>query len=118
MGSERLKVIQLDVTNNDDVTEARKQLDKYLDEQNGNKQLICITKQKFFILERFSVILWALINNAGMGTFGDLEWVPISTYKKIADVNVFGMIDVTKGFLPLIRKSKGNSVCASPVRTG
>ena len=57
-----------------------------------------------------SVGLWGLVNNAGVATFGDLEWLPISTYKKISEVNVFGMINATQAFLPLIRKAKGNKL--------
>ena len=40
---------------------------------------------------------------------GEMEWVPMSTYKKIIDINVLGVIAGTKKFLPLIRNAKGHS---------
>ena len=51
--------------------------------------------------------LWGLVNNAGLTTFGEVEWCNVDVYKRIAEVNVFGAINVTKIFLPLIRKAKG-----------
>jgi len=54
--------------------------------------------------------LWALINNAGVGAGGPVEWTPLSTYRKVLDVNFFGHVAVTKTFLPLIRKAKGRVI--------
>ncbi|KAJ9580149.1 hypothetical protein L9F63_004222, partial [Diploptera punctata] len=54
--------------------------------------------------------LWGIVNNAGLSTFGFVEWVPISTCKKLMDVNVWGMIRVIQAFLPLVRESKGRVV--------
>ena len=27
--------------------------------------------------------LWAVVNNAGYSTFGEMEWVPMSTYELV-----------------------------------
>ena len=54
--------------------------------------------------------LWGLVNNAGIGIAGPIEWTPLEHMKHIADVNLWGMIDVTKTFLPLIKKSQGRVV--------
>jgi 3-hydroxybutyrate dehydrogenase len=54
--------------------------------------------------------LWGLINNAGWATFGEIEWVSMETYRKIMEVNVFGLIRGTQLCLPLIRKAKGRVV--------
>jgi len=54
--------------------------------------------------------LWALINNAGIGAGGPIEWCPMSMYRKVLDVNFFGHVAVTKAFLPLIRKVKGRVI--------
>ncbi|CAG0901138.1 unnamed protein product [Cyprideis torosa] len=43
----------------------------------------------------------------GLGTFGEVEWVPISAYQRLMDVNVWGTIRVTQASLPLIRKTRG-----------
>ena len=47
------------------------------------------------------------MNNAGLSTFGEVEWCNMQTYQRIADVNVWGGVRVVKAFLPLIRKAKG-----------
>ena len=55
------------------------------------------------------------MNNAGIGRGGPIEWIPLEQMKHIADVNLWGMIDVTKTFLPLIKKSQGRVVNLSSV---
>lgn len=48
------------------------------------------------------------MNNAGIDLYGDVEFLTLDLYRRVADVNLFGTISVTKTFLPLIRKSKGS----------
>lgn len=55
----------------------------------------------------FPEVLWAVVNNAGLSTFGEVEWVQEHTFKKMLEVNVMGIVTVTKAFLPLIRRAKG-----------
>lgn len=52
--------------------------------------------------------LWAIINAAAIPAFGEVEWIPFSSFKKAVDVNLLGTVRVTQVFLPLVRKSKGN----------
>ena len=55
--------------------------------------------------------LWGLINNAGIsGRSGVVEWLNLDDYHKVTGVNLFGLIDVTMTFLPLIKKEKGRIV--------
>ncbi|KAK2489739.1 hypothetical protein MC885_001019, partial [Smutsia gigantea] len=55
--------------------------------------------------------LWAVVNNAGiMGFPADGELIPMTDYKQCMAVNFFGAVEVTKAFLPLLRKSKGRLV--------
>jgi len=54
--------------------------------------------------------LWGLVNNAGVGHILPIEWTPLSRFKSIADVNLWGMIDMTKTFLPLVKKTRGRVV--------
>lgn len=54
--------------------------------------------------------LWGLVNNAGILKTLPIEWTPLNTFKRIADVNLWGMIDVTKTFLPLVKKARGRVV--------
>ena len=50
------------------------------------------------------------MNNAGIGRAGPIEWTPLDRMKHVADVNLWGTINVTKTFLPLIKKSQGRVV--------
>ena len=58
----------------------------------------------------FTVGLWGLVNNAGVCQILPIEWTPLSTFKSTADVNLWGMIDMTKTFLPLVKKARGRVV--------
>lgn len=49
--------------------------------------------------------LTALVNNAGIGVGGPVEYLPIEEWRRQLDVNVIGQVAVTKAVLPLIRKS-------------
>ena len=50
------------------------------------------------------------MNNAGIVIAGPIEWTPLERMKHIADVNLWGMIEVTKTFLPLIKETQGRVV--------
>ena len=54
--------------------------------------------------------LWGLVNNAAILSFCPIEWTPVSTFKRLAEVNLWGMVDVTKTFLPLVKKARGRVV--------
>ena len=45
----------------------------------------------------------ALLNNAGYGAYGALEGTPMETIRRQLDVNVLGLIEVTKAVLLHIR---------------
>ena len=53
--------------------------------------------------------LWAVVNNAGVYAFGDIEWCTIRQFRTCMDVNFFGAIRVIKAFVHLVRESKGAS---------
>ena len=60
--------------------------------------------------------LWGLMNNAGaIASVGLPEWLTLDDYRRQCDVNLFGTIDVTLTFLPLVRKSRGRVVNTSSV---
>jgi len=90
LNNPRLKVIQLDITKQED-------WEKALD--FVQKNLIATSSG-----------LWGIVNNAGWATFGEVEWVGMDTYRKAMDINVFGLISGIKTFLPLIRSAKGRVV--------
>ncbi|XP_069476332.1 D-beta-hydroxybutyrate dehydrogenase, mitochondrial, partial [Ambystoma mexicanum] len=54
--------------------------------------------------------LWGLVNNAGISTFGEVEFTSMDTYKEVAEVNLWGTVRVTKACLPLLRRAKGRVV--------
>ena len=55
--------------------------------------------------------LWGVINNAGiLGQDGPEDFRTMEDYYKVNAVNLFGLIDVTKTFLPLVKKAKGRVV--------
>jgi NAD(P)-dependent dehydrogenase (short-subunit alcohol dehydrogenase family) len=85
--SERLQPILLDVTDEDSITAA---VTSIRHETNG--------------------VLHGLINNAGIGRGGALEATPVSEIRKVMDVNVIGLMAVTKAFIPLLRASKGRII--------
>lgn len=82
--SERLTVINIDITNDELV-----------------KQAVAIVQQ---IVGNDG--LSALINNAGVANIGSgvLEGVPMDEAKKLFDINVFGTLRVTQAFLPLLHQ--------------
>lgn len=51
-----------------------------------------------------------LVNNAGYGSFGALEDVPISEAKNQFEVNVFGMARLTQLVLPHLREQKSGTI--------
>ncbi|XP_045214846.2 17-beta-hydroxysteroid dehydrogenase type 6-like isoform X2 [Mercenaria mercenaria] len=55
-------------------------------------------------------VLWAVVNNAGIAIFTEIEWCSVIQFQRIFDVNVLGVVRVTKAFLPLIRQTNGRIV--------
>jgi NAD(P)-dependent dehydrogenase (short-subunit alcohol dehydrogenase family) len=85
--SNKLRPIFLDVTNGDSIATA---VDTVAKETGGE--------------------LYGLVNNAGVSLNGPLELVPTSEIRQLMDVNVLGLLAVTKAFLPLLRQSKGRII--------
>jgi NAD(P)-dependent dehydrogenase (short-subunit alcohol dehydrogenase family) len=57
----------------------------------------------------------ALVNNAGIGVTGPLEFVSLDTLRRQYEVNVFGQIAVTQAMLPKLRDSRGRVVTVGSV---
>ncbi|PIK48325.1 putative D-beta-hydroxybutyrate dehydrogenase, mitochondrial-like [Apostichopus japonicus] len=85
--SKRLQVIKLDVTKQDEVDFVYEMISKNL--------------------KVLDIELWGLVNNAGVSVYGLVEWCTMEMYSRVLDVNLMGVIRVTKAFLPLLRQSKG-----------
>jgi NAD(P)-dependent dehydrogenase (short-subunit alcohol dehydrogenase family) len=85
--SGRLTAIQLDVTDDESIAKAVKK-----------------------VAAATSGSLHGLINNAGLSLNGPLELLPTSDIKRLMDVNVIGLLAVTRAFLPLLRTGRGRIV--------
>ncbi|WP_035849000.1 SDR family NAD(P)-dependent oxidoreductase [Kitasatospora azatica] len=57
----------------------------------------------------------AVVNNAGAGHLGTLEQESVDEVRKVMEVNFFGVLNVTKAALPLLRASKGRVVTVTSV---
>lgn len=80
--SERLRVLALDVTKPESITDVLK--------ASG----------------RIDV----LVNNAGLGLFGAFEATPMTTTREIFETNTFGMMAMTQAVLPQFRERKSGVV--------
>ena len=68
---------------------------------------LCIIFKHFFK----NAALWGVVNNAGISNLaGYLEWTRREDYEKVLAVNLFGVVDVTLTFLPLLKESSGRLV--------
>lgn len=54
--------------------------------------------------------LHALVNNAGIGKWGLVDWTSVDLMRKTMDVNFFGHVTMTKKFLPLLVHRRGSRV--------
>lgn len=62
-----------------------------------------------FILEKEGRID-VLINNAGYGISGAIEFTPMEEAKKQFDVNFFGMVNMNQMVIPVMRKQKSGTI--------
>ncbi|KAK7494969.1 hypothetical protein BaRGS_00013848 [Batillaria attramentaria] len=93
--SQRVTTLQLDVTDENSISAAQESVQSKLPAGKG---------------------LWGVVNNAGIGCVPVMaEWMTRDDYVKCLSVNIFGMIDVTRVFLPLVRKERGRVVNMSSI---
>lgn len=86
----KMIIIRLDVTKDKDIKAAFKLVESSM------------SNSEFF---------FGLVNNAGIANASEFEWGPdLTDGEKILEVNLMGMIKVTRQFLPLIRRSKGRII--------
>uniref|UniRef100_A0A3P8TRW9 Retinol dehydrogenase 1 n=1 Tax=Amphiprion percula TaxID=161767 RepID=A0A3P8TRW9_AMPPE len=87
--SPRLKTLLLDVTDGSSIRKAVEFVSREVSERG----------------------LWGLVNNAGRSIpIGPTEWMQLEDFKKVLDVNLIGVVDVTLHFLPLLKKARGRVV--------
>ncbi|XP_051284267.1 D-beta-hydroxybutyrate dehydrogenase, mitochondrial [Dicentrarchus labrax] len=91
--SSNLKILKLDVTSDEEVQQARKTVQEDLPEKG----------------------LWAVVNNAGISDWAEIEWSTIEDFHHMVDINLFGSIRTTIAFLPLVRAAKGRMIYTSSI---
>ena len=64
---------------------------------------------------KFLTGLWAVVNNAGIWSVSDIELTSEKVFRRVMDVNLFGVMRVTKAFLPLLHLNKGRIVIMSSI---
>jgi NAD(P)-dependent dehydrogenase (short-subunit alcohol dehydrogenase family) len=73
--------LKIDVTHPDDIARAAEEIETLVDDG-----------------------LCGIVNNAGVGFIGPVEFVSIDSWRKQFEVNVFGQVAITQIALPLLRK--------------
>ncbi len=91
--SPRLKPIQIDVTDNDQIKTAAREVAETI----GADGLV------------------GLVNNAGVAVGSPIEFVPLDELRRQLEVNVVGQVAVTQAFLPCIRQAKGRIINVSSI---
>lgn len=93
------KLDYLDVLNHGQI----KKLTLDVTKRNEIKNVINQTKAAFGTID-------VLINNAGLGYFGTFEESDRDTVKYMFDVNVWGLVDMTRSVLPTMRQQKSGII--------
>jgi NAD(P)-dependent dehydrogenase (short-subunit alcohol dehydrogenase family) len=87
-GTDRLAPVMLDVTKADQIESVREEVGASV----GHGGLA------------------GIVNNAGVGGGGPIEFMPLDELRSTLEVNLIGQVAVTQPFIPLIRKAKGTIV--------
>lgn len=58
----------------------------------------------------YELKLWGVVCNAGIGNAGAVDWISSSTFRKVIEVNFFGVLNVTKALLPMLKKCKNGRI--------
>ncbi|XP_068895309.1 D-beta-hydroxybutyrate dehydrogenase, mitochondrial isoform X2 [Tenebrio molitor] len=86
-----IKQIQLDVTNNDSIFVAVETINQYLTSNPSYE-------------------FYALINNSAVMVFGEFEWQTERLIQQQVHVNLLGMMNLSKAFIPTLRKYAGRLI--------
>ena len=56
-----------------------------------------------------------LFNNAGVSWGGPLEFEDMAEIRELFDTNVFGVLEMTQAFMPLVRRGHGRIICTGSI---
>lgn len=68
-----------------------------------------INELKKYILDKYETVD-ILVNNAGYCLGGLVEYISVEEYKNQFETNLFGAIEMTKAFLPIMRENKKGQI--------
>ena len=54
--------------------------------------------------------VWAIVNNAGIATSGNVDLVSTKACRQVMEVNFFALFEVTRAFLPLLKQTKNSRI--------
>ena len=93
-GVEHVLAFKLDVTSERSVAEAADVADAWLKKRGEGRTL------------------HALVNNAGVGASGLVDWAPLEGFRRTMEVNFLGHVAMTKAFLPLLMAASSAAAAA------
>lgn len=64
-----------------------------------------------FASDHFGGALDVAINNAGVGAYGRFQSHSESVSRQVFEVNVFALMEMTRGFLPMLRQGRRPALC-------
>jgi NAD(P)-dependent dehydrogenase (short-subunit alcohol dehydrogenase family) len=100
-GSERLMVVQMDVTSDEQVKKVVKTVEEWLQHRPTNDA----SQLESECQRGIKRVLHALVNNAGVGRGGYIDWTKGLTMEKTCmEVNYFGMVRCCRAFLPILKR--------------
>lgn len=54
--------------------------------------------------------MWAVVNNAGITHWSQVDWTSVEEMQRVYEVNATGTLRVTKAVLPFLKKSRGRII--------
>jgi len=54
--------------------------------------------------------VWGVVNNAGIGDGGNLDWTELRVWRRVMEVNFFAVVSVTRAFLSQLKKTPESRV--------
>jgi NAD(P)-dependent dehydrogenase (short-subunit alcohol dehydrogenase family) len=92
-GMERIIPLVVDVSKEEDISKLKAVAMSWLSAKVGSK-------------DRY---LHAIVNNAGIGNFGLVDWIGLEDYSKNMEVNCMGQIRIVKAFIPFLKDQYASS---------
>ena len=103
---DQLLVVPLDVTSEESVAAAKAIVEEKLASSNSNSSGSKKGKASNSGLPGLG--LWSVVNNAGVLSLLEIELGDMTPFTRQMEINCFGLVRVTKAFLPVLRRNRLN----------